>query len=74
MFNYSFLRLSDGATISLPADNDAMALALLGQREHVQLSMAGEGSPEYMFAKSDQHTFWCRPNTPVYQSRNMNVT
>jgi hypothetical protein len=46
MFNYSFLCLSDGATIPLPADNDAMALALLGQREHVQLSMAGEDSPD----------------------------
>ena len=66
MFNYSFLRLSDGETIPLCGDCDAIAVALLGQRDAKRLSMAANGRPEYLFAKSSSETFWCRPNIPVY--------
>jgi hypothetical protein len=67
MSHYSFMRLADGETIPLVADNDEMALALLSQREHGQFSIDGKRSPEYVFAKSDWHTFWCRPDVPVYR-------
>jgi hypothetical protein len=64
--HYSFVRLADGEPIPLVAANDAQSIALLEQRENVTLSMIGEGSPIYAFAKSDAHTFWCRPNILVY--------
>jgi hypothetical protein len=68
MLHYSFVRLADGEIIPLPADNDAMALARLGHCERGKFSLIGEGSPEYLFAKSEAHTFWCRPHVPVYRA------
>ncbi len=66
MTHYSFVRLSDDKPIPLIAANDAEAVALLSQRENVKLSMTGDGLPGYAFAKSDAHTFWCKPNIPLY--------
>jgi hypothetical protein len=67
MAHYSFIRLADGETIPIVAENEAIALALLGERDKGRFSTVGNGSPEHMFAKSDWHTFWCRPDVPVYR-------
>jgi hypothetical protein len=67
MAYHSFVRLSDDEHIPIPADNVSIALALLGQREDVSLSLQGEGEAAYVLASSDHHTFWCRPSIPVYR-------
>jgi hypothetical protein len=68
MLHYLFRRLSDDESIPLVADNDTSALALLGQRENLRLSTVGEGEPAYLFAKSAQYLFWCKPSVPVYRA------
>ena len=69
MAHYSFVRLSDQETIPMLANSDALALALLGQREGVaDLSLVGSSEPLYVFAKFEHHTAWCRPSVPVYRA------
>jgi hypothetical protein len=67
MSNYSIVRLSDGETIPLATHNDLIAIALLSQRECASLSRSKMERPN-MFAKSDHHTFWCKPSIPVYRA------
>jgi hypothetical protein len=66
MSHYSFVRLADNETIPIVAESVSLAVAILSQRERVSLSLEGQGDPAYVYSKSDQHTFWCRPNIPVY--------
>jgi hypothetical protein len=56
---HSFVRLADSEHIPIPAESVSIALAQLGQREQVSLSLEGEAA--YIFARSDHHAFWCRP-------------
>jgi hypothetical protein len=68
MFHYSFVRASDGAAIPLVADNDSLAIAMLGQCEGARLSLKGHGDPEYLFHKSEYNSFWCRHTVPVFRA------